>query len=683
MFKKLLALIVLIIIVVMFLGYPLLISGQERVPRLSAYSNQFDDISIFKDSIDEIPSENGYEVRSLVATPTVLNGPLVEPDETLYIAVGLDHKYEKTEIDSIVNFVQEGGTAIIADDFGYANDLAGLFDVTYYGGQFLEQVNYDWNYNYTVVNAWLGRDVYSNYDPGRELFPGGDGIWDDDNDFDGKVDEDPINEEDDDLDNAILINDFFDNDRDGIFNESKEGIDEDWLDDDGDGELNEYGLAVPDGIDNDNDNMTDEGFNEEWFGDGNLDGAPGIRGVDDDGDMGIDENDQQVIEAMKNDPDYKPEFDDDEDGLMDEDLKPYRIVLNKATAIKVGRNYRVLSHGSNNSFVDVNGNGVIDVPEEISDKSVDDLSTPGNELKLIIEVPVCKKCGGAVSLLPDRDPHRPDGKIVYECLETNGKCDKSYSREEINDLGRIIFMSDSSLFMNDLLGLDHMTMDENTGRIRKETEILPSEEAKILTDTEELENLRERWAIEEDDDPNNLLDKTPDGEADYDNRLFLQHLIQYLLPDGGKILIDESLHDVESEFQVPVYQSLNIVAHLTSDPWFTGGFSAVSSVILFIGIFMVRDKETWIHKFNISHFSGRTTMPTTRILQSTRVRKALIEKTRMSRGLSPEEFQQIPQEKVNAMVRDPQLLELLTNQNRTFTEEELRKLMEKIKRIGM
>ena len=79
----------------------------------------------------------------------------------------------------------------MADDFGNANQIANDYGVTFYGGQFYDDL-FDRNANYTVVNAHMGSDIYDKDGVKKwtKANPVGDGVWDDDQDADGKIDED-------------------------------------------------------------------------------------------------------------------------------------------------------------------------------------------------------------------------------------------------------------------------------------------------------------------------------------------------------------------------------------------------------------------------------------------------------------------------------------------------------------
>lgn len=125
------------------------------------------------------------------------------------------------------------------------------------------------------------------------------GFADADNDLDGRINEDPSGDVNNDLAPGIF---GIDDDGDGSVDEEHTQA---WLgkmgplyeDDDEDDFANENGWT---GLDEDGDGA----FDEDPKKDMNSDALPGIGGVDDDGDGTIDEGDKN---------------DDDEDGLIDED----------------------------------------------------------------------------------------------------------------------------------------------------------------------------------------------------------------------------------------------------------------------------------------------------------------------------------------------------------------------------
>jgi len=208
--------------------------------------------------------------------------------------------------------------------------------------------------------------------------------------------------------------------------------------------------------------------------------------------------------------------------------------------------------------------------------------------------------------------------------------------------GKIIFISDPAIFTNDML------MD--------------------------IAELRARGA------PNNLqgyqLDKLKGT-----NKEFVLALINYLLPSGGKILFDESRHTQES-YTAAVYDSIRTITVVTSNPLEAGLLSAGIMMVLFVVVFRAKDKESWIHKFDISSIHRRAMLPDNRLTQVEHLKKALLNKVRMMHSLSVDELRALSPAQIAQMVKDVQLNELLLNEQRTYASDEIRALTAKLKAWG-
>lgn len=85
----------------------------------SAYGTSEDDTSVLVNGL----RTQGYQVASLTLGPQALTG--VDPDRTdaFYLAIGVDRGYTGAEVDALVDFVEQGGTAIIMDDTGASDAL--------------------------------------------------------------------------------------------------------------------------------------------------------------------------------------------------------------------------------------------------------------------------------------------------------------------------------------------------------------------------------------------------------------------------------------------------------------------------------------------------------------------------------------------------------------------------------
>ncbi len=673
---------VAILMGLIFIAYPLgsviLTAGGaiSAEPKFSAFNDGYSDISEFVSDVesynihvrgsiyfDGSGANDGvydYKVRSIVSTPTILLGDLIDPENTIYLAIGVEREYTQEELRAIRSFLARGGHVIVADDFGNANQIAKDYGVTFFGGQFYDET-WDRNANYTIVEAHMGSDLYDK--DGVRVWsksnPVGDGVWDDDQDADGKIDEDDntgsSQNYDDDRDNAKLDGDLRDNDNDGIVDEENEGIDEDPRDDDvvfrprGDADI-------------------------LWKGHENID-IEWIDGIDNDGDE-----------------------------IVDEDLQSYQLITYKPTGLSSSVRPWVWAAGSSKSFIDMDDNGILSIPSgDLKGKNADEVSSVGNEIQFCIELPIAEDGTGAVDVVTGISAETikdADGEPAkYKVRELNPEADKA-----ITELGSIVFISDPSIFMNDLYLLNHIRYDvnlpfdpEGNGE-DDDGDGLIDEDREILRETGEISD-------EDIDDRDDLANNSPDywsdrevdtfdwlgddmrgkPKLDYDNQQFLMDLIHHLCPaDQGEtnlILVDESRHSVDSHLLKPIYRTMHVTGFITSSPYYAYPIVISIGFLMIFAALLIKDKENWAHQFDISRLVPRKTIPVDSRLQTTKLRLALREKVRLIRGLSPEEFTSLNESTVLSTIKDPDLIELLQNQERFYSGQEILRLMEKIKKI--
>ena len=135
--------------------------------QLSAYDDDWDDMSAFRQDIKDM----GIETRSLVSSPLLL-ADIEDPRNTTYIVAGVERDtlslpqfdedgfitiasedgYSPSEIDAIVEFVENGGTALILEDYGFAGTIAEAFGVRYSGYQLFD-TTYEPSLNFNYV--WM------------------------------------------------------------------------------------------------------------------------------------------------------------------------------------------------------------------------------------------------------------------------------------------------------------------------------------------------------------------------------------------------------------------------------------------------------------------------------------------------------------------------------------------------
>ena len=139
--------------------------------QLSAYDDDWNDMSAFRQDIKDM----GIETRSLVSSPLLL-ADIEDPRNTTYVLAGVERDtltlpqfdddgfitiasgagYSPSEIDAIVEFVEAGGTAMIFEDYGYANTIAEAFGIRYTGEQVYDTTyvaELDFNYIWMCVQS--------------------------------------------------------------------------------------------------------------------------------------------------------------------------------------------------------------------------------------------------------------------------------------------------------------------------------------------------------------------------------------------------------------------------------------------------------------------------------------------------------------------------------------------------
>jgi len=171
-------------------------------------------------------------------------------------------------------------------------------------------------------------------------------------------------------------------------------------------------------------------------------------------------------------------------------------------------------------------------------------------------------------------------------------------------------------------------------------------------------------------------------KAELQNKLFMVSLVNMLMnKKESLILFDESRHE-HRPAQAALYKNVETVAVLTS--WIYPIIMVTISMLIVFGlvVYSSRDKESWIHRFDISAFTRRADPPDKLKDQLERTRRATLLKVRMMYSYSDEEMASVPPEQLKAMIKDPDLIELTTNPNRTWTQQELRVLLQRIKDWG-
>ena len=212
--------------------------------------------------------------------------------------------------------------------------------------------------------------------------------------------------------------------------------------------------------------------------------------------------------------------------------------------------------------------------------------------------------------------------------------------------GKIIFISDTSLLSNDML--------------------ISIDQLKPMGFNPELSN-------------NKDVDLTAGRGGS--NKQFVMAVVNYMLPSGGKVVFDESRHP-QSKYTAAVYDSMTTLTIVTSNPLEAGLLSTGILLILAVVVLRAKDKESWIHRFDISSVHRRAVLPDTRTVQVDHLRKAMMQKLRMLNSLSHEELNALtPAQKAN-MIKDHDLNELLLNEQKIYSPDEIRAAALKLRAWG-
>ena len=150
--------------------------------------------------------------------------------------------------------------------------------------------------------------------------------------------------------------------------------------------------------------------------------------------------------------------------------------------------------------------------------------------------------------------------------------------------------------------------------------------------------------------------------------------------DQFYIVFDESRH-VTSAVSAPFTEAMGAIVMLTSDTLLKWLIILNLMALLSIAIMVVPEKENWRHVFDLTRFRERPNKVDPS-LYLTRVRESLMSKVRQFKDLTRDEMVRKTPAEIQAMIGDPRLIELLYSQQRSYSNEELKQLLQQIRRWG-
>tara|TARA_B110000438_G_scaffold34505_1_gene34317 strand:- start:6792 stop:8108 length:1317 start_codon:yes stop_codon:yes gene_type:complete len=140
------------ILICVLILFPILQYVVERDPQLSAYDEDWNDISSFRIALEE-QGETTYNVSAILSNPAVLD-EINDPSSTLLIIAGTESPYTNIELEILVRFMEDGGSILVFGDFDYSNTIAGLFAIEYVQHTLWDQ-NYRGNVSLIETTAYI------------------------------------------------------------------------------------------------------------------------------------------------------------------------------------------------------------------------------------------------------------------------------------------------------------------------------------------------------------------------------------------------------------------------------------------------------------------------------------------------------------------------------------------------
>jgi len=119
-----------VVIIMIAVVYPVLVQNAKNPSQLSAYEDDWNDISQFANDIDK-DGDGKHEIKTIVSSPSILNkiaeveknstDPTINANETILVIIGVERSYSEYDSKAIHEFVKAGGKVVLADDSGYGN----------------------------------------------------------------------------------------------------------------------------------------------------------------------------------------------------------------------------------------------------------------------------------------------------------------------------------------------------------------------------------------------------------------------------------------------------------------------------------------------------------------------------------------------------------------------------------
>ncbi len=255
-------------------------------------------------------------------------------------------------------------------------------------------------------------------------------------------------------------------------------------------------------------------------------------------------------------------------------------------------------------------------------------------------------------------------RIDYPGIETmDYKTGSSSSRSDIDVTGSILFVSDEEAFSNRLWDLD----------VAKSTGMSQDCYDQMSTSCWQMDMPEVQWTGND-----VFFTALIFSMMEFDNQE-LSSTIK-LSRSNFYIVFDESRH-VTGIMSAPFTDAMATIVLLTSDAFLKWLIILNVLLLLLVAIMVVPEKANWRHVFDLTRFRERPEKIDPNSYRQ-RVREALMAKVRIFHDLTRDEMAMKAPAEVQTMIGDPRLTELAYSQNRTYSPEELRALLQTIRRWG-
>ena len=138
--------------------FPILQIVVERDPQLSAYDEDWNDISNFRQALEE-DADTSYNVSAILSNPAVLDD-IADPSSSLLVIAGIESPYTELELEILVRFMERGGSILVFGDYDYSNTITQLFAIEFVQHQLWDQ-NYRDNVSFIETTAHIDSKSYS------------------------------------------------------------------------------------------------------------------------------------------------------------------------------------------------------------------------------------------------------------------------------------------------------------------------------------------------------------------------------------------------------------------------------------------------------------------------------------------------------------------------------------------